>query len=289
MKRFFKIALYLMPYALCLSSCDKVNDPYNAASGGVDTTVTKVRKVLLEDYTGHKCGNCPEAAITAQTIKSTYGERLIIMAVHAGSFAEPKAAPFGYDFRTVPGTAYDLFFKIGAAGNPNGMVNRKEYPGNTHIKSHGTWGSIVTSLMAEAPDAYIEMSNTYNSSNRTLTSIVNVEFLDVLSGDYKLAVLLTEDSIVKPQVDYSKPTGQQNVLDYVHHHVLRDVISNDSWGDMIATGGVAAGDTTADTLTYTLPANFNGLIPRENHCYVIAFVYDATTYEVIQVEEKKME
>src|SRR5687768_4725486 len=98
MKRFFKLILCLIVYSIYLSSCDKVKDPYSTTlDGGGDTTATvvKVRKVLLEEYTGHRCGNCPPAAVTAQTLKSTYGERLVVMTVHAGFFAEPKASPYG--------------------------------------------------------------------------------------------------------------------------------------------------------------------------------------------------
>lgn len=288
MKKYF---LFSLLSAAVLFSCDKVEDPYNVTTGGGDTTVTKVRKVLLEDYTGHKCGNCPEAALTAHTIKATWGERLVVIGVHSGFFAKPLAAPYDYDFRTVPGTDYDLFFGNGVAGNPNGLVNRMDYPTSTHIKSHSNWGTIVDGLMAEEPEAYIEISNSYNTSTRVLNTTVHTEFLKLLTGDYKLIVLLTEDNIVKPQLDYSKPSGQQNVLDYVHHHALRAAISSSSWGDMIATGGVAAGDTVVNTFSYTLPATFpatNGIAPDPDHCYVVAFIYDAATYEVIQVEEKKI-
>jgi hypothetical protein len=288
MKRFLKLTLYLIAYVLCFSSCDKVKDPYNATGGGDTTTVVKVRKVLLEDYTGHKCGNCPDAAVTAQTIKSTYGERLVIMAVHAGFFANVGAVPFNYNFKTTPGTDYDNFFGNGAAGNPNGLINRVDYPASTHIKNYGNWGTIVATLMAKAPDAYIEISNNYNSGTRVLNTTVNTEFLNMLTGTYKLVVLLTEDSIVKPQKFY---VPAKDSLTYVHHHVLRDAISSTSWGDVIATGSVAAGDTVVNTFIYTLPATFpttSGIAPNENKCYVVAFVYDATTYEVIQVEEKKI-
>ena len=54
------------------------------------------------------------------------------------------------------------------------------------------------------------------------------------------------------------------------------------------TGLVAAGDTAVKTFQYTLPANFKGKIPQEKYCYVVAYVYDASTYEIIQVEEKKI-
>ena len=124
------------------------------------------------------------------------------------------------------------------------MVNRQGYPTNTHIKAYGNWGTIVDSLMLKAPDAYIKITNNYNSSSRILNTTIRTEFLSLLSGSYKLCVLLTEDSIVNPQSDYSQPVGQQTVLNYIHHHVLRAAISSTSWGDVIAPTGTAVGDTS---------------------------------------------
>lgn len=291
MKRYFNPAIVLFVVAVFIFSCDKVNDPYSTNStGGGDTSVVKVRKVLIEDYTGHKCGNCPEAAITAQTIKAQHGEQVVVMAVHAGFFAKPLASPYNYDFRTQVGDDFDNFFVQGSP-NPLGMINRSGYATNTHIKPLGIWASIVDTVITKAPDAWIEIENTYNSSTRKIDGKVKTEFLNMMTGTYKLIILLTEDSIVKPQLDYSQPAGQQNVLNYVHHHVLRTAISSTSWGDVIATGSAAAGDSAEVPFSYTLPATFpaiNGIAPNEDKCYIVAFIYDSATYEVIQVEEKKI-
>jgi len=287
------ILLLAVLFSFVIASCNKVENPYSAIiTGGGDTTIVKIRKVLLEDYTGHKCGNCPQAALTAQTIKSIYKEQLVILAVHAGFYAKPMAAPYDYDFRTIAGTDWDVFFGNGVVGNPNGMINRRGYPTNTHVSTKiGEWIDTVAALTAIAPDAFIKINNSYNSTTRVLNTSIKTEFLNFLSGTYKLMVVLSEDSIVKPQVDYSKPTGQQNILDYVHQHVLRDAISSTNWGDVIATGSAAAGDTVVKAFQYTLPATYpaaNGIAPSPSHCYVVAFVYNAATYEVVQVEEKKI-
>ena len=153
-----------------------------------------------------------------------------------------------------------------------------------------SWSTIVDSLLALQPDADIEITNNYNSTTRVLNTSVRTEFLNPLNGNYKIVLLLTEDSIIKPQTDYSKPAGQQDVLNYVHRHALRDGITT-SWGDALISGPIAVGDTAIKSYSYTLPATFpltNGIAPNENLCYVIAYVYDAATYEVVQVEEKKI-
>src|SRR5512133_2768801 len=72
-------------------SCDKLDEPYAVKKTGSDTITGPVRKVLLEDYTGHKCVNCPKAAMDARVMEEALGGRLILMAVHAGYFAEPAS------------------------------------------------------------------------------------------------------------------------------------------------------------------------------------------------------
>src|ERR1043166_306010 len=54
-------------FALAISSCDYVIDPdeiTTSGGGGTGTSDTividSIRRVLLEDYTGHKCTACPE-------------------------------------------------------------------------------------------------------------------------------------------------------------------------------------------------------------------------------------
>jgi thiol-disulfide isomerase/thioredoxin len=42
------------------------------------------RRVLLEDFTGHTCNNCPAAAVIAEGLQTFYGEdQLILVGVHA--------------------------------------------------------------------------------------------------------------------------------------------------------------------------------------------------------------
>jgi len=290
-----KTFFLLCAIALTVCSCDKVNDPYiitvasgpTGPTGTADTAISRVRKVLVEDFTGHKCGNCPQAAIAIAGIKNTYQERLVPIAIHSNFYATPGAAPYTYDFRTTEGNDYDAFFTLPA--QPIGLINRIDYP-NNHWKSHYSWAAIVDTLMAIPPDAYIKIINNYNSATRSLSTSVRTIFPNQMSGTYKLIVLLTEDSVVKPQKDYSMPAGQQDVMNYIHRHVLRDGISSTSFGDQFVTNPTAGLDSTLN-FQYTLPLTFpatNGIPPDENHCYVVAYIYDAATYEVVQVEETKL-
>ena len=280
-----QVFFYGLIVSLGFSSCDKVKNPYiKGNTGTIDTTGTKVRKLLLEEFTGHKCGACPPGAQTIQQLKTQYPDKIISIAIHAGFFASVSSPLYTNDFHSNEGDDYNNDF--GVSSNPVGMVNRKDYPINDQLKDVGEWGSLAGSILSVSPDADIKITNSYNSSSRQLTAVVHSEFLNPLNGTYKLVVLLTEDSIISPQKDYALPSPS-NDTNYVHRHMLRDGITS-SYGDVLISGVVSAGDTAVKTYSYPLPVNFNNTTPNPDHCYVTAYIYDAATYEVIQAEEKKI-
>ena len=138
---------------------------------------------------------------------------------------------------------------------------------------------LADSLLLLPAAADLEITNQYNSSTRTLYSSIQCTFLTPLNGTYKLVVLLTEDSVIAPQKDPGL------VRDYAHRYMLRDGITG-SWGDTLFTGEAPLSVTKH--YTYTLPSHFKGRAPNENSCRVVAYIYNASNYEIIQVEERKI-
>jgi hypothetical protein len=293
-KYFFILAAFFT--ALIFQSCDYVSNPYETITdeGGITDTGTHERVVLVEDYTGHKCTACPQAAIAAENLKTTFGEKVVVVAVHAGFFASPTTpagAPSGsylVDFRTSAGTAYDgtAYFGISNVGNPNGMINRQDYDGSStaHVKSYSSWSSEVADLLAIPPVADLTITNTYNSSTRSLTINLASQFISdtLLSGSYSLIVMITQDSILDWQLD-----GTTHVPDYVHQHVLRANV-NGTWGESLITGTITPNATITKNYVYSLPTAFIGNACDETQCHVVAFIYNTANYEVIQAAEAKV-
>ncbi|SVE12928.1 uncharacterized protein METZ01_LOCUS465782, partial [marine metagenome] len=64
-------------------SCDKVDPQFKSVNepigdtSSITTTTETVRKVLLEEFAGHKCKFCPRAARGAQLIKELHDDELI--------------------------------------------------------------------------------------------------------------------------------------------------------------------------------------------------------------------
>ncbi|MBU0488059.1 MAG: Omp28 family outer membrane lipoprotein [Bacteroidetes bacterium] len=269
---------------ISFSSCDKIEPPYTEEVHTQQTDSFEiVRKVFLEDYTGHKCVNCPGGAQTAHDLEAIYGEKLVILAIHAGYFATPDASGmYTTDFRTATGTELDNYFGVGNVGNPNGMVNRKEFSGN-RIVGPSDWGSKIAEIIDLPADAFIKMENSYNSGSRSLTSTLKNYILTDLTGDYRLCVYLSEDSIVAAQKNNDPAIGTTpDIVDYTHMHVMRAAI-NSTWGDTLVSGSALNGTIIEKTFQYTLPANFNASL-----CSVVAFIYNDQTKEIIQAEKMKV-
>ena len=290
----FKMALAVVASSWMLTSCDKIDEPYVIKKEIVDTAQCPVpdfpavtnpeKRVLLEDYTGHTCVNCPRAAVTAHDLKQQYGEQLVVVAVHAGFFAKPLSAPFDYDFRTAAGTTWDDFFGIGKVGNPNGMVNRTGYPAQ-HILSPSAWGNAIAAAVTAPPLAELQILSDFDDETSKLCVHAKTTFLQNISNrEIKLSVVIVEDSIIQAQKNNDAQVGTTpQIDDYLHMHVLRGAV-NSPWGEIILAKGAASGDPLVKSYQIKLEG-FNKYEVDPSNCRVVAFLYDGETYEVLQVSE----
>ena len=264
-----------------LYSCNVIDKPYEDSVSPIDTTGTTVqnaKNILLEDYTGFNCPNCPKAVAEIEALKAIYGDRLITVSVHAGYFAQPSSsdAAFSYDFRTQAGVQWNNMF--GIAEYPSGLINRTGVNEQTHILAPGAWGERATGIAAQNADMTIKITSKYTDGASSIGADVDVEFLNESETKYYLSVILVQDNIVDTQNN-----AGQIVTDYVHNHVLRGAF-NSTWGEELNTSTVVKGDKFSKSVSIDIkndtvhpwdPANMK----------IIAFVYDADTYEVMQAAQ----
>jgi hypothetical protein len=282
------------------TSCDYVDDPTEdtntgggGGGGGPDTTLAMKRDILLMDFTGHQCSNCPNAAVTAEGIYEDYPEQVTVLAVHPDlqGLSTPvdgdPGDPFVTDFRTPIGiqlqNQYDIQFM------PIGVVSGMEIDGS-YWMSVGNWRSTVESVIDDPKIAEIDITLDYDSTSRSLNISTSTETIEEWDGMYTLSVVMVEDSVVDWQKngtggqpsDPNYPYG--NIPDYVHRHVLRGAVNG--------TGGT--GLVTTDQITspgLTFDEDFSHSVSEEydhSHMYVYAYVYNANTYEIIDVSHAKL-
>ncbi len=296
-----KIALPLLFLSLIAAtvfqSCDKVKQPFRE-NLNVDTSCFFTplvgganRKVLLEEFTGHLCGNCPPTTVyISDTLKPRYADSLVVITIHAKYFAEvcPSAAAcsgslppgsFTKDFRCEVGEKTYEYYNS-AATNPISMVNRFGFPTSTHLKSKSQLAGLINSQLLTTATVRLRIQNTFDESTRKLSSCIESKFLAYMNGSYKLQVVLTEDSIVDWQLWYGHVP--ESVPDFTFHHVLRGTM-NSNFGTDLVSGSIAPDSTVKSGFFYDIPADWNA-----DHVNVVAFIYNNSTKEVIQVEEVKI-
>lgn len=272
---------FIIITALCITSCDVVDEPYEENPDGPDTTAAVAQNVLLEDFTGHYCGNCPEAGVIAHQLEQAYGGRVIVIALHVGNLALPYPS-FGFpaDYRTAEGNAIDKAFKNALSGIPNGFVNRVDN-GTGILLQKDAWSSVVASELTRKADVDLKLVRTYDSTSRTVTIDATVKYLTEGTIDDNIVAMLTESNIIADQLDYN--ANPQHIEDYEFDNMLRASF-NGPWGEPLATTSlIPVGTTITKRLTYTLPAE-KPWVPA--NCDVVVYVHrHNTTKRVLQVQK----
>lgn len=214
------------------------------------------KTVLLHDYTGVRCVNCPAASELAHELQASYGERLVVLSVHAGFLAQP-VGDFP-DFTTEEGTEW----YNNNSSNPLGSVNRaKLLPGYTLQSS--AWTDAVAAAFEETQIMELRVENSFDEATRQLKTTVDICQLEDYFENLSVTVCLMEDGIIGKQV---APGGV--VDDYVHRHVFRTTL-NGAYGDDLDFGDGYGLYT--NTFKLVLPEEYNA-----DNCYIVAYVYSDT-------------
>ena len=249
---------------LLLAACDKVP---------LDERLTYVeppevgRAVLIEDYTGQYCVNCPRASEEIERLVEQYGDSVVIaVAIHSGPFSRLKGETS--PLYTEVGDQY--FTKWNLSSQPVGLVDRLfgSMPFN-----FTDWGGGVNYELAYKAPVSLMTTTSFDDETRQASIQVQTIGLDSARVSGKLQVWLIEDSIDSFQ---SMPDGSMQEH-YNHMHVFRASV-NDMWGDDVSVG---RGEVAVKDYSIEMDPSW---VPR--HCSVVTFLYDADG--VRQVSKTKL-
>jgi hypothetical protein len=263
---------------LLLSGCDKIEGDFYQIVQNEDVTVTfpdinpdeVYRKILVEEFTGHRCTNCPQGHQTLESLHQQYGDTLVTVGIHYGALAKPFGSMFSYDFRTEEGNQIGDAFSID--GIPAAIVNRMDKSGGWPREQ---WASVLRDVDRSKVSAAVQLINEYDVASKTLKANVKVTTLKAIDHQLRLILFVVEDGIVKPQKD-----GNQDIENYVHNHVLRCALT-DAFGFVLTNGSWNPGDSE----TYAASISFDGHDWIPENCQVVAALLDPITSEVLQVEK----
>lgn len=212
----------------------------------------EIRKnVLVEDFTGQLCLNCPLASEAVHAMQENYGaDHVISVAMHGGALSLSEAQG---GLATSQGNDYVAHWGVEAF--PQGMVDR-----SGGLLEFQSWSGKVFERLQLPAAVGILLNHSYDAATRTLSIHTSLTAEEDISGAH-LQLWLTEDNVTAPQ---RTPDGKVN-REYAHQHVFRAAI-NGSWGEDVSLEEDAQRSYVSTTVL------MEGWKPEDMH--IVAFVYD---------------
>ena len=237
--------------------------PAAAFGQTIVSTTAENKKVVLEEFTGVKCGYCPDGHAIARAIQEANPGKVFLINIHQGGYA--NATP---DFRTQYGNA--IASQSGLNGYPSGTVNRHVFTnpapmtaGRTAL-GRGGWTSASTQILAQPSYVNLAVEASLNVSTRELVVHVEAYYTgNSPQATNKLNVAVLQNNTKGPQA------GGGQGSNYLHMHRLIDLITG-QWGEDIKT--TTAGSFIDRTFTVTLPEAHNNIPIKLDDIELVAFV-----------------
>jgi len=221
------VFLWFAGISIMLGACEEEPPPVNLNpdTGLTDTSymgegnaTPQEKKVLIEDFTGVRCNNCPDATDQAEAIKADNPDRIIILAIHCNdAFSEPYPES-KEDYKTEKGTQlYDLF---GQPSQPAGAIDRSNFDNQDDvILSYPEWPNFADQRLNIQTPVNLELNSELEGNE--VSVLAKTRFLSNLAGNFYLTIAVTEDKIQDVQL---MPSGEKK-KDYEHNHILRKIIT----------------------------------------------------------------
>ena len=209
------------------------------------------RRVLLEDFTGQRCINCPKASDEIKALQEQYGEENVIaVGIHSGPLGFHSTDKY-MGLSTDTGDEYYSHWALDF--QPVGLIDRGA------PLEYTAWNARVREELAKS--APVDIDLVLDVKNDQLTIWADVRGVQG-STTGKLQLWLTEDNVTAFQL---MPDGSRN-MEYVHQHVFRTAV-NGTWGEPVT---VKEGETFT-TQHYSLTAQKGWKVENLS---VVAFVYN---------------
>lgn len=248
--------------SIALTSCDNVAEEDRFVP--VETTVV-ARRVLVQEFTGQGCTNCPLGASTIHGLQDQYPGSIISVNMHPEN--TQYTIPMGNIYLpSKEATVYYNYYKPSSfpavcidGSNPNSSIS--------------SWSNLIETALETESSADLQLFSDYDAATRKLTVTYKTNFNKVFNAPLAINLWITENGIVGPQF-----SGFNVLMDYVHNHVLRTTMTGE-WGEEIAKSFVPDYEYTG-TFNITLDESW----VAEN-CEVVGFLQNPNSKIVEQCTE----
>lgn len=215
-----------------------------------------VKRVLIEDYTGTWCGNCPRVAHAIELAKEQSTE-IVSVAIHRSSSNPADANYDPYNFDSSELEAY-----LSMSGYPKALLNRLT---RWQPLEQNNITQVINLTQGENPKLGLAMTTEVTATT------INLEVKTKFSKDFEglnLVVYVLENGLIYDQVNYTNFYGGLPYLhDFQHDHTLRSCLTP-LFGQPIANSETTVGKTYTKTFSLPIPTN----ISNKDNIEFVAFI-----------------
>jgi len=280
---------------IAFASCQKEDNTIVTSSSGDGSTIrqgtpvpvignppsTFTQKMLLENFTGAPYAKVPQNDYTISQLQNQYPNRIIAASFHKNDRMETIATPSLLNF-----------VSNGSLPNmPAVMLNRITFNGKM-IDELGTWGPNVPYALSGTPKIGLAIQS--YALNHVLNMNIHVGFNAAVTGNYKMCVYIVENSVHQPISGYNQSNGFNTdssspfynmgdpIVNYTHDNVVKAMGTTLS-GITIPSSYQVTGGHMIQSLAIDITSSIN-----YNNAYVVAYVYNTSNQQVMNVQIAKI-
>ncbi|MDE6515067.1 MAG: Omp28-related outer membrane protein, partial [Bacteroidales bacterium] len=235
------------------------------------STEAQNRKILIEEFTGIGCGNCPRAHRTSNGIVAAYPEQAFVINIHQGYYAKGQTP----DLTTAYGDA--LYEQSGAEdfGWPAGTINRHVFEGDVMYVIDTKWATTAPKVLDMPSYVNVGAKASIDWATRKLTVDVEIYYTakPEATTNY-INVALLQDFIPGPQSGMAANPAQIMDGQYSHMHALRDFLTG-QWGEEITD--LAAGKLITRKFEADLPESIKDVALKLEDLSVLVYITESHT------------
>lgn len=249
------------------------------------TEAAQARNVLIEEFTGASCTNCPAGHDVVKNLIAANSDRIVAVAYHTldgGGIFQPvkkDGVKSLYDFRTNEATEIGKSIYEGLQSIPTAGIDRAKV-GTSLLISRPQWASETNKRLLVAPMANMYLSSTYSDADKKVKVNVRVVYTSDVTTKNSINLGVIESKIIDAQ-EFS----DRIEVNYEHNHIFRKALTPYNGYpvlDSIATK--KAGRVYEFNYVFTPDEKWN-----LDNCYIIAYVNNATgNKEILQAKEVKL-
>jgi len=231
------------------------------------STAPQNKNVVLEEFTGVQCPNCPGGHQIAQQIVEANPGRVWVIAFHPFNSNYTTPYPGDPDFRRHhPDSLYMMPYCGTSRYMPSAFINRRKY-GAERLQGASAWSAKTTEILAEPSPVNVAVGTSYDDNTKLLNILVEIYFTSTLTDQATLNVALTESNLVSQQSGAG--------ANYVHKRIFRETFTA-QWGNLIP-------EPTTQGSYITRTFTFDNSVKNYNMdtCEIVAYIVNANNDEVI--------